>query len=89
MVTEDAEDRGRCPMCGGSLREGMATLPFVVKDSVVVVKDVTAEVCGDCGEAFMNGEITDAVTRLVKDAVSSRVELAVVTLSEEISSPVS
>ena len=34
--------RYRCPFCGGRLREGKATVPFVLQDSVVVVKDVPA-----------------------------------------------
>ncbi len=86
MTSEAGKGKSCCPMCGGGLHEGTATLPFVVKDSVVVVKDVAAEVCSDCGEAFMSGEVTDAVTALLKDAVSQGVELALVTLPEEASS---
>jgi YgiT-type zinc finger domain-containing protein len=60
----------------------MATLPFVVKGSIVIVKGVRGEVCADCGEAFMSGRVTDAVTALVQDALRQRLEVAVVTLSD-------
>lgn len=81
MVTESASVK-RCPLCGGELREEMTTVPFVVKGSVVVVKRVKGEVCSDCGEAFLSGRVTDAVTALVQDALRQRMEVAVVTLSD-------
>lgn len=54
-MTTEREKHKRCPLCGGDLREETAILPFVVNDSVVVVKGVAAEVCRDCGEAFLSG----------------------------------
>ena len=74
----------KCPLCGGKMREGLATLPFVAKGSVVVVKDVTAEVCEDCGEAFLSGHATDAVTELLQNAVKSGVELSLITYPEKV-----
>jgi len=71
----------RCPLCGGRLEEKTATLPFVVGDTVVIVKGVAAEVCEDCGEAFLGGKVADEVTALLQDAVHRGVELSVVTLS--------
>lgn len=86
MTTESVKNK-RCPLCGGSLYEEAATLPFVVKGSVVVVKGVASEVCGDCGEAFLSGKVTDVVAALLKDAVNRRIEMVVVTLPEEVPSP--
>ena len=77
MTTEPARNK-RCPLCGGGLREELATLPFVVKGSVVVVKGVAAEVCAACGEAFLGGRDVEAVTALLQDAVNHHVALAVV-----------
>jgi|DewCreStandDraft_5_1066085.scaffolds.fasta_scaffold00019_44 YgiT-type zinc finger domain-containing protein len=88
-MTTEREKHKRCPLCGGDLREETAILPFVVNDSVVVVKGVAAEVCRDCGEAFLSGAATDAVTGVLREAVSRRVELAVITLPENIPSPAS
>jgi YgiT-type zinc finger domain-containing protein len=82
MTTEPVKNK-RCPLCGGGLREELATLPFVVKGSVVVVKGVAAEVCADCGEAFLGGKDVDAVTALLQDAVNHHVELTIVPLSRE------
>ena len=81
MTTEPGKNK-RCPLCGGQLRERRATLPFVVKGTVVIVKGALAEVCDDCGEAFLSGKVTDDITALLQDAVDRDVELAVVTLSQ-------
>jgi YgiT-type zinc finger domain-containing protein len=86
MATEAVKNK-HCPLCGGSLREETATIPFVVKGSVVVVKGAAAEVCEDCGEAFLSGRVTDTVTALLRDAVSQGMEIVVVTLPEEVPSP--
>ena len=86
MTTEPVSSK-RCPLCGGGLREELATLPFVVKGSVVVVKGVAAEVCADCGEAFLGGKDVDAVTALLQDAVNHHVELTVVPFPGETSVP--
>lgn len=40
-----------CPVCGGTLQENLATNPFILEpDTVVVIKDVPAEICSDCHE---------------------------------------
>jgi len=65
----------------------MATLPFSVKGSVVVVKDVAAEVCMDCGEAFLSGKVTDAVTSFLQEAVHRQMELSVVKFPAEVLVP--
>ncbi|HEY64423.1 MAG TPA: type II toxin-antitoxin system MqsA family antitoxin [Caldilineae bacterium] len=86
MAIEPGRDK-LCPLCGGRLQEKTATLPFVVKGTVVIVKGALAEVCEDCGEAFLTGKATDEVVALLQDAVSRGVELTVVTLPQ-VPSPV-
>ena len=65
-------------MCGGGLREDISSIPFLLKRSVVVVKGVPAEVCGDCGEPFLSGKATDAVTDLLRHLQDLKVEVSVV-----------
>ena len=83
MISEVEKNERRCPMCGGGLHDQTATLPFVIRNSVVIVKDVAAEVCCDCGEAFTSGEVTDSITAVLQDAVNRGLELAMVSLPEE------
>ena len=73
-----------CPVCGGRLHLDVATIPFILDDNVVVVvKDVPAEVCGDCHEPFVAGRVTDQVTALLRQLKSLRSEVSVVTYAEQ------
>ena len=55
----------RCPLCkNGSLTSGVATETFEQGSAVIVVRNIPADVCNNCGEEF----ISDAVSRkLVED----------------------
>lgn len=72
------QDSKRCPFCGGRLRDGRATVPFVLKNSVVVVKDVPAEVCASCHEPLMTGRVTDELTYLLRQLHAAGSEVSVI-----------
>lgn len=66
-----------CPMCGGNLNLGVATIPFMLERHIVVVKDVPAEVCDTCGEPFMRAIATDAVFTLLRRARDMGAEVTI------------
>jgi YgiT-type zinc finger domain-containing protein len=72
-------ESNRCYFCGGKLESGLATIPFVVGSSVVIIKQVPAEVCVQCGEAIMNSEVAAVVDRLLKRARQSGFEVSIMT----------
>ena len=76
MIGEPENER--CYFCGGRLSPTLATLPFVVGSSVVVVKGVAADVCTQCGEAVMSSEVAAAVDGLLKQAHNSGYEVSIV-----------
>jgi hypothetical protein len=58
-------------------------IPYVLKDNtVVVVKNVPAEICGDCREAFTTGQMTDQLIALVQQLKELRREVSVVSYRE-------
>ena len=63
--TEEKTHDARCPLCGGGLHEGTASLPFFLDQRIVVIKDVPAEICGDCGEPYMMSGVTGRVETLL------------------------
>lgn len=81
MNGEHAET-SRCPICGGRMSAGLATVPFVLKDAVVVLKEVPAEVCQRCREPFMNGRVIDRITALLAQICAFRAEVLVLTYTE-------
>jgi YgiT-type zinc finger domain-containing protein len=68
---------GPCPLCGGELAPSVATIPFVLGATVAVIKGVPAEVCGTCGEAFLDGTATDEVKTLLRAARTAGAEVVV------------
>jgi YgiT-type zinc finger domain-containing protein len=72
-----------CPLCGGHLRPDTATIPFILSNNtVVVIKNMPAEVCDTCHEPFVTGRVTDQVSTLLRQLKSLRSEVSVVTYSE-------
>ncbi|MBF0338158.1 MAG: YgiT-type zinc finger protein [Nitrospirae bacterium] len=65
---EESLKAKRCPLCGGSIREGQTIAHFFIRDKIIIIKDVPAEVCLDCDEAYMAsgvvGEIECILDRL-------------------------
>ena len=80
MTGEPENDR--CYFCGGRLSPKVTTLPFVVGPSVVIIKQVPAEVCSQCGEAILSSEAAVVVDSLLKQAQRSGFEISVVTYGQ-------
>jgi YgiT-type zinc finger domain-containing protein len=72
-----------CPVCGGSLNTGEATIPYILKgDVVIVVKRVPAEICADCRESFTSGAVTDQITTMLRQLRDLHSEVSVVSFAE-------
>jgi YgiT-type zinc finger domain-containing protein len=59
---------GRCPMCGGTKRVGKTTFTVDLGFGVVVVRDVPAMVCGQCGTDWVDDNIASKLEEIVDDA---------------------
>ncbi len=68
----------QCPLCGGTMKEGLATLPFLLGDKVIVIRDVPSEICSDCGEPFMKSSVAGAVEKLLDHLEELRSEVSIV-----------
>ncbi len=73
-----------CPICGGTLEFGRATVPFILEETVIVVKNVPADICADCHEVFMTGDVTDNITALLNQLRQLHSEVSVVAYSEAV-----
>ena len=68
----------RCPLCGGEMRDSATTIPFFIGEKVIVIKDVPAEVCADCGEAYMKSSVVDRVEAVLDKLEELHSEMSVV-----------
>ena len=55
----------------------MANLPFLQGDRVFLVKGIPADLCGDCGEAYLDGPTLDRTLAMVRGLEAADVELSV------------
>ncbi len=55
----------KCPLCGGGMDEGVTTMPFFIAEKVVVIKNVPAEICADCGEAYMQSRVVGDIESIL------------------------
>jgi YgiT-type zinc finger domain-containing protein len=81
MSGEFGKDK-RCPLCGGDLKRGVAAIPYLLPDAVIVVKDVPAEICNSCGEAFTSGSVTDHIVAMLGTACALKAEVLVLSYQD-------
>ena len=66
---------GRCPACKCPMEEGHTDLTFRRERSVIVVEEVPALVCSQCGEASVEGEIAQRAYELAEREIQRGVSL--------------
>jgi YgiT-type zinc finger domain-containing protein len=66
-----------CPLCGGAKAPGFTTFTADLKTGVVVVRGVDAEVCSQCGEAWIADSIAARLEQIVEQARGNKVQLEV------------
>jgi len=57
-----------CPLCGGSKTQGTTTFTVDLRFGVVVVRDVPATVCAQCGADWISDAIAARLESIVEDA---------------------
>ncbi|HEY85150.1 MAG TPA: type II toxin-antitoxin system MqsA family antitoxin [Chloroflexi bacterium] len=57
----------KCDLCGGELRSGRTTLEIRYKGELVIIEDVLADVCQQCGEAYLSAETSAQLDRFLSE----------------------
>jgi len=70
-----------CPLCGGAKRPGATTFTADLGFGVVVVRNVPATVCSQCGADWIADDIAERIETLVDDARRKRLQVEVVSLT--------
>jgi len=66
----------RCVICKqGEIRPGIATVMLERNGMILVVKSVPARVCENCGEEYVDEDITARLLREAEDAARSGVQV--------------
>lgn len=68
----------QCPMCpAGTLEEGTTTVTMEREGATIVFKEVPADVCATCGEAYLDEDVSERIYRQAEEAVEAGVEVDV------------
>lgn len=66
----------KCPSCRGRMEKGTTSLPYELgREKLIVVRDVPALVCDQCGEVFIESPILKKVEALLETAEKSGMTL--------------
>jgi YgiT-type zinc finger domain-containing protein len=49
----------RCDLCGGELRPGKTTLEIWHGEEMLIIKDIPADVCQQCHEAYLSAQVSE------------------------------
>lgn len=71
----------KCNACGGIMKDGTTTITVDFGSGVVVVRNVPATVCSQCGMDWINDEVAGKVENIVQEAKAKHSEVEVMSLS--------
>ncbi|MBI2335588.1 MAG: type II toxin-antitoxin system MqsA family antitoxin [Deltaproteobacteria bacterium] len=69
-----------CPLCGGDRKKGKTTFTADTGKGVVVVRNVPASICIQCGESWINAKAAKSLESVTAKARSMGAEIEVVAL---------
>lgn len=65
-----------CPYCKGELKDGLTALTFQMSEGkIIVVKDVPALICEQCGEESVELDDSKIVEKLVQKAIADGITM--------------
>lgn len=72
-----------CVICkNGKTRRGKATVTLERGGSIIVIKNVPADVCQNCGEYYLDTEMTKEVLKRAEQSVKKGSEVAIIKMKE-------
>ncbi len=72
----------KCVICKtGNTNKGKTTCTIEKDGSLLVFRDVEAEICDNCGEAYYSLEITNKIQSLATDAIKKGTEIEIVRMA--------
>jgi len=69
-----------CPLCGGAKTLGTTTFTTDLRFGVVVIRDVPAMVCSQCGADWIADDVASRIEALVEEARTKRLQVEVMSM---------
>jgi YgiT-type zinc finger domain-containing protein len=72
-----------CVICkNGKTRKGKATVTLERNGTVVVIKEVPAQVCQNCGEYYLDEEMANEVLKRAEQSVKNGSEIEIIKMQK-------
>lgn len=73
-----------CFMCKGELEAKKVNYMVDLKDTIIIIKDVPAKVCKQCGEQYFDDETSENIEKIVNNLKELSTEVTIVKYRESI-----
>jgi len=68
----------KCVICKfGETREGNTTVTLHRGQSTIIIKDVPAQICENCGEYYLSDKISKQIMAMAESAIKRNAEIEV------------
>lgn len=57
----------RCDLCGGELKPGKTTLEIWRGEELLVIRDIPADVCQQCNEAYLSAPVSERLDHFLEE----------------------
>ncbi|MBI4546430.1 MAG: type II toxin-antitoxin system MqsA family antitoxin [Ignavibacteriae bacterium] len=78
-MTKD-KNNNFCPLCGGRKKPGKTTYSVDLGEGILVVRNVKAKICAQCGEEWIDNKTAKELERITEEAREKRLQVEVVAL---------
>ncbi len=66
-----------CILCKGEMKKGRVNFPVDVEGNFILIREVPAHVCEQCGEYFLEDDVAEVIEEIVKKAKATNVEFEI------------
>lgn len=73
-----------CFMCKGELEEKKVNYIVDLENTIIIIKEVPAKVCTQCGEQFFDDETSENIEKIVNQLKQLAIEVTIVNYKEKV-----
>lgn len=71
-----------CVLCKGSLKKGMVNHIIDLGDGIIIIKNVPANICNQCGEYYVDTETAIKLEDIVEELRKNKAEVLIINYNE-------
>lgn len=73
-----------CIVCKGELTKKDINHIVDIDGHIIIIKNVPAEVCEQCGESFFENQVALTLEKIVDEIVSNKAEITIVNYNDKV-----